>query len=195
MAETWDILNAGPRHRFTAAGVVVGNCLQDHGGNYHRHGSLNADREWSLALTNSIAVGMRQERLRAKKDAEPIVCPSCGKVRMGGLCSCGHRCERKSRVVVQHDGTLKEKEGDIYKPRRIKVTPDTEKLWMNAYYRAKNSRNGMTFNQAYGMFFMDHHYYPPKDMPFMPKSDLDWFRKVRDVRVVDLTSKNRGDAA
>jgi hypothetical protein len=65
---------------------------------------------------------------------------------------CGHKSERKSRVVVQANGDLKEVEGDIYKPRRIKELPDTEKIWRQCYMRAKNSKNGMTFRQAEGCF-------------------------------------------
>lgn len=38
----WDILNAGPRHRFTANGLLVSNCLVlDYGGNILRHGPLD----------------------------------------------------------------------------------------------------------------------------------------------------------
>jgi DNA repair protein RadD len=164
--------------------------LQDHGGNWHRHGSLNADREWRLEFTSHMVAGMRQERLREKQEHEPIVCPECGKVRAGGaMCACGYRSERKSRRVVQHDGTFKEIEGDIYKPRRIKQLPDTEKLWTSMFNRAKRSRNEMTFNQALGLFFYENHYYPPKTMPFMPVRDTDWFRKVKDIPFDALTRK------
>ena len=38
----WDILNVGPRHRFTANGLLVSNCLVlDYGGNILRHGPLD----------------------------------------------------------------------------------------------------------------------------------------------------------
>jgi ribosomal protein L32 len=151
---------------------------------------LNADREWRLEFTSHMVAGMRQERLREKQEHEPIVCPECGKVRAGGaMCACGYRSERKSRRVVQHDGTFKEIEGDIYKPRRIKQLPDTEKLWTSMFNRAKRSRNGMTFNQALGLFFYENHYYPPKTMPFMPVRDTDWFRKVKDIPFDALTRK------
>lgn len=38
----WDILNAGPRHRFTANGLLVSNCLVlDYGENILRHGPID----------------------------------------------------------------------------------------------------------------------------------------------------------
>ena len=38
--------------------------IQDHGGNYHRHGSLNADREWDLGYDDRIVQGVRKSRLQ-----------------------------------------------------------------------------------------------------------------------------------
>jgi DNA repair protein RadD len=164
--------------------------LQDHGGNWHRHGSLNADREWRLEYTAAMVAGMRAERMREKREAEPIVCSACGKIRAGGArCSCGFAAERRSRSVIQHDGTLKSVEGEIYKARRIKQLPDTEEKWRSMYYRAKNSKQGMTFNQARGLFFYENHYYPPNTLPYMPTRETDWFRKVKSVNASDLTRK------
>lgn len=38
----WDILNAGPRHRFTCEGILVSNCVVlDFGGNILRHGPVD----------------------------------------------------------------------------------------------------------------------------------------------------------
>lgn len=165
--------------------------LQDHGGNWWRHGSLNADREWALEYTEHMVAGIRAERMREKQEAEPIVCAQCGKVRSSGpVCSaCGFRCERRSRKVVQHDGTLKEFEGDIFKPRRVKNLPNTEKIWIQCVMRAKNSKQGMTFNQAVGLFFYENHYYPPKGLPMMPTNETDWFRKVNKVTPDRLVPK------
>lgn len=157
--------------------------LQDHGGNWHRHGSLNADRHWELNLTANIASGLREEKMRDKREPEPICCPKCKKVRQSGpVCpECGFASQRRSRMVVQSDGRLKEYVGDIYKPRQIAVRPDTSHKWTQMYYRAKNSRNEMTFRQAEGFFFYENHYYPPRDLPLMPTTEMDWFRKVKDV--------------
>lgn len=167
--------------------------LQDHGGNWHRHGSLNADREWSLEWNDRMVSGMRQERMREKKEQEPLVCPQCQYVRLAGpKCpQCQYEHTRRSRKVMQLDGSLKEQEGEIYKPRRIKELPDTERIWTQCYMRAKNSRNGMTFNQAYALFFVENYYYPPKHLPFMPTRETDWYRPVRKVSAADLTGKER----
>lgn len=187
MAEVWDIVNAGPRHRFTASGVLVGNCLQDHGGNWWRHGSVNADRDWSLDLTNRIAVGERKEKLREKTEQEPIVCQNCGMIRKTGKeCpGCGHVAHVKSRMVVQIKGDLKPVVGDIYKPRVVKDKPDTQKVWERYYYSQK--RAGRTFNQAYAWFWHEEHYWPPKTLPLMPRDLRDWFRCIGDVPRENLT--------
>jgi len=157
--------------------------LLDHGGNWWRHGSANEDREWFLDLTNHRVVGERLEKMREKKIAEPITCPECGKVRNGGRqCPvCGHIAHRKSRMVVQVDGTLKLREGDIMRPWRIKREQNTPDLWRQMYYRAKSQKWNATFRQAEAMFFRENYYYPPRDLPLMPVESGDWWRKVADV--------------
>ncbi|QDV74787.1 hypothetical protein [Botrimarina mediterranea] len=65
--------------------------IQDHGGNYWRHDSLNADRVWSLDDTEAKIADRHAEAYREKKEAEPIVCPKCAKVRARGVAcpACG----------------------------------------------------------------------------------------------------------
>ena len=157
--------------------------IQDHGGNYYRHGSPNADREWQdwFHLTPRIVSAMRAEQMREKKILEPSVCSKCGKVRAKGMeCySCGHIDTKKRRVVIQRNGTLRPMDGDIFKPRRVDMRSDTEKIWTQCYYRCKNS--GKTFSQAEGLFFYENHYWPKRELAFMPKGELDWFQKIKDV--------------
>jgi len=156
--------------------------LQDHGGNYLRHGSPNADRDWQdiWRLAPEVITGERIEKMREKKIAEPIVCPKCKATRhpeMGGLnCyNCGHQAPRKSREIIQSDGTLREVDGDIFKQRTIRVKPDTARIWEECYFRCRKS--GRTFNQARGLFFYENHYYPPSDLPRMPVRSRDWWQK------------------
>jgi DNA repair protein RadD len=159
--------------------------VQDHGGNFWRHGSLNENREWSLGDTNHIVTGMRAERLRNKEDGdkEPIVCPQCMAVRLHGKAchKCGYEHHSKSRMIVQANGELKEIKGDIFRPRRIKCTPETEQIWRDYYFRGKSKKWNATFNQVEALFFREQHYYPPRDLPNMPRDKRDWFRKVSDV--------------
>ena len=157
--------------------------ILDHGGNWHRHGSLAVDRHWQLGMTNHRVAGERAERLRDKNEPEPITCPQCGKVRgSGSKCpACGFEAHRKARQVVQVDGTLREVKGDIYRPRHVKLAPNTEALWQRIYYRAKSQKWNASFRQAEAMFFRENHYWPPRTLSMMPKDIGDWFRKVKDI--------------
>ncbi len=157
--------------------------IQDHGGHWHRHGSVNLDRQWQLTMTENVLHGLREEGLREKREPEPIHCQQCGLIRISGpICpQCGHEGKIRSRMVIQTNGILKEHTGDIYRPRKVQLWNNTEKMWTNAYYRAKNSKNGMTFRQAEGLFFYENHHWPPRNLPLMPADPMDWFARVRDV--------------
>ena len=157
--------------------------LQDHGGSWWRHGSANIDRAWRLNQSSKEIALERTKIFTGKKEQEPIRCPQCGQIRAAGpSCSqCGFQSTRKVRPVVQADGTLKEYVGDIYRPRVTKEEPDTHKKWKQVYFRAKNSKRGMTFNQARGLFFREFNYWPPMNLPFMPIHEGDWQRRVSDV--------------
>ena len=156
--------------------------VQDHGGNWHRHGSLNADREWRLEYTDAIVAGLREESLRRKDSPEPATCPQCKRILVSLKCSCGWESKtgKKSRPVIQADGTLREMVGDIYRPRRETRIPNADEVWRKIYYRA--SKAGMTFRQAESLFAKENNWgFPPRDLPLMPRKDIDWFRRVRDV--------------
>lgn len=158
--------------------------IQDHGGNWHRHGSLNADRDWTLELTDSICAGLRAKRLREKTEREPFVCAQCKLVLIAGKCpGCGFEPSRlkRTRPVVQMDGTLVDVEGDIYKPRIEREYPNTLALWKRKYFAAKKGKSRMTFAQAIGWFVTEHHYWPPRTLPYMPVDQFDYFRRVCDV--------------
>jgi len=161
--------------------------LQDHGGNWHRHGSLNADREWHLEDTSSSVAGLREDRLRAKKDWEPVRCPECARILNSLRCQCGWEAEggRTSRPVISIEGELIEMHGDIYRPRRIDQRPELLKDWEKTYYRAKKS--DMTFRQAETLYAKEHKWrYRPRTLPLMPVAERDWHRKVGDVPVSRL---------
>jgi superfamily II DNA or RNA helicase len=158
--------------------------IHDHGGLFWRHGSVNIDRVWDINQTEKMIYEAREKRILAKEEKEPFLCPQCGRVLLSVKCpSCGFVMDirRKSRPVAQSDGTIKQYFGDIFRPRKTDMRDDTEKKWIQMYWRAKNSKNGMTFKQAESLFNQEHRYWPPRDLPNMPIDSLDWARKVRDV--------------
>lgn len=172
-----------------AASGKTGAIVQDHGGAWWRHGSLNADREWNLTFNAQMVAGLREDRIRAQRSKEPSRCPRCAMILMGLTCSCGFVIDirRKSRPVIQADGSLREHFGDIFKPMRVKTRSDTEKLWERMYWRARNS--GMTFRQALGLFARENYYHPPRNLPLMPFSELDFYARVQDVPRDRLTAR------
>ena len=190
-AEVWDIKNCGPRNRYVANGSIVANCIQDHGGNWHRHGDLNEDRKWELVYTNRIATGLREQSIRENREPEPIICCRCYGYRLWGPeCPyCGYKHTSRSRIVIQKDGRLNEMKGRIYRPRNIRVQSDTEKIWSQCVHRCR--RSGMTFNQAEGLFFYENHYYPPRTLPGMPVESLDWFLPIKVVPRQRLLTKEQ----
>jgi superfamily II DNA or RNA helicase len=155
----------------------------DHGGNYLRHGSLNEDRDWELGMTGYKMTGIRQEAMREHPEIEPIICPKCGAARLSGpTChACGHTCHARSRLVVQVDGSLKPVTGPSFKPRRVDMRSDTDRLWRSMYHRAASKKWNATFNQAEALFFYENRYYPPRDLPLMPVNPADHFERVADV--------------
>ena len=157
--------------------------IQDHGGSYCRHGSLNEDRYWELGMSGYRITGLRQEKMREHPETEPIICPNCGMARrMGATCpSCGHTCHKRSRLVVQIDGTLRRAEGPSFRPKRTAQKPDTEKKWISMYHRARSKKWDATFRQAEALFFHENHYWPPRNLPLMPVDPGDWFEKCTDV--------------
>lgn len=76
----WDILNAGPLHRFTVEGLLVSNCLvMDFAGNVLRHGPIDL-----LAASNSAGASTNS----APGEAPFRVCPQCCEVTPLAALSC-----------------------------------------------------------------------------------------------------------
>lgn len=162
--------------------------IQDHGGNWWRHGSLNADRQWPLGCTSRMVAGVREDGLREKTVKEPMRCPKCSAIMLSLRCVCGFTLDprAKMRPVVQENGSLIMMEGDIFKERNREMRDDTMAKWAQAFGRARNSKKKMTFRQAIGLFYQDHGYFPPEDIQYMPKNKLDQWRRVCDVPREDL---------
>jgi len=168
--------------------------IQDHGGNWWRHGSLNADQDWDLSLTNRIVAQARIKRIREGKDPEPITCPKCSCVRMSGpdCPRCGYRYDKKHRIVLQADGTLRAMKNDRFRARR--TLPDTTSVrdkWRHRINGIKRSKKPtvrrMSYAQVAARFAEENGWnWPPEGMPGTPIDDLDWFRRVVDVPEEDL---------
>ena len=100
-------------------------------------------------------------------------------------CVCGAEWNRKSRPVVQQDGTLKEMVGDIFKPRRV-ASPSLEGKWRAMYYRAKN--RGATFRAAFALFAKENNWgWPDMNWRLMPTNEWDMWLSVNDVPTERLT--------
>lgn len=163
--------------------------IQDHGGSFHRHGSLNEDREWTLDCEDKKLVQERKEKLQDKKEREPIVCPKCTAVRLGGAkCpSCGFEHNSRSRMVMQKDGSLVQMRGDIYKPRKTTSDPADVKLWKACVFGSRNA--GHTFRQAAGKFMRQTGRMPHESLGLVPKDPKDWYKKVGDVDWKSLSER------
>lgn len=160
--------------------------VQDHGGSWWRHGSLNADRRWELGDTDrSIWERTRKVREREERpEQEPIRCPSCGGIRRtGSQCPfCGYECPRSVRIVVQVDGSLRRLTGPVVRPRRRRPGDEDRRLWIGCLYKAARARKPMTFRQANGMFRRERGYDAPKNLPDVPaEGSQDWHRRVVEV--------------
>lgn len=75
----WDILNAGPRHRFTANGLLVSNCMVlDYGENILRHGPIDCIRVHDKTPGHGDAPAKKCPECYALIHAAYSKCPECG---------------------------------------------------------------------------------------------------------------------
>lgn len=173
--------------------------VTDHGGNYLRHGSPNHDRDWKAFWTlPEHAVSTYHERdIKDRKKPEPICCPNCHLERTTGFkCpNCGHEHAKSQREVIQEDGTLVQKDGDMIPRRIVALKPNTAELWKRMFWGWRRKGVDRSFNQLYGYFTHEHHYSPPRNLPFMPKQDNHWYRKVHEVELSDLIGHSEALAA
>jgi len=161
-SEVWDIVNCGPRHRYTANGKLVANCVLDHGGNVHRFGHPDIDREWRVGDKWSDFVreiGEEHDRIKDKskpeEDQKEILC-ECGQFRMGGpVCpGCGKQGGKGKLLVLQINGRLKPFDQWKKKPKKINTDPPAVKEWKNLVYSSRKSKSekAMTFETMINVF-------------------------------------------
>ena len=60
--------------------------VQDHGGNWWRHGEPGQSIDWGeyFHMDNAQASKTKQEKIQTDEDKCPIICPNCSAVREGG---------------------------------------------------------------------------------------------------------------
>ena len=106
--KVWDILNAGPKNRFTVSGLLVHNCVIDHSGAIYEHGRIDEYNDWILTKGKEM-----QQRAQAKKKAEKrkeITCVKCAFMYFGrrDCPNCGFAPETFGKGVEYKDGYLYE---------------------------------------------------------------------------------------
>lgn len=157
--------------------------VSDHGGNWWRHPSPNADFNWQEWYFHnpSLSTRMKMDAMRERRELSPIACERCGGVRTSGrVCPyCGHVMLKKHRAVIQRNGTLKQVYGEPLPRKIVREKPDTYQKWRKMYHRMKKA--DMSFAQAIGLFVHENGYWPPDDMPLMPKQKINKFSKIRSV--------------
>jgi len=154
--------------------------LQDHSGSWHRHGSPNVDRIWSLDKSDKDW----QKEFKLKRQngdvREPICCPKCHGIRKTGpKCPhCGHEHQKSVRMVRTIAGELKKMVGDVIKP---KIQPSNDQRnWKSCLFATANC--GQTLKQARGRFHTLTGRWPPADVtPQPPFGSTDWARRAGDV--------------
>jgi hypothetical protein len=133
-------------------------------------------------MTSGSVAALRADDMRQHPEKQPSRCPQCAAILSGKRCPCGFEVHTRSRMVVQSDGTLKEMRGDVFKPRRVAAWRTAEDVWQKCYYRARASKNGMTFFQAEALFAGENNWsWPNRSWRFMPFNAADMARRVAEV--------------
>lgn len=178
----------------------------DHGGAWWRHGSVNVNVDWESVFDCEDPDVLSKNRIAKQRETgDPMgqVCPKCGMVHKAFtrlvVCQyCGHQLHlgKPSRQIIQTDGKLTEVTGEPIEQWKIRRTPECETIWEGLYFHDLKHKGGEeTFNQLYAQFGYRaavnagtkerpaywKMYYPPRDLPCMPRNQNNWHAKVKDV--------------
>lgn len=163
--------------------------IVDHGGNWLLHPAIDSVAPWEAMESQRILAQDRVEKLRDRKIPEPIACPKCFCVRAtGDTCpQCGFRTTKKSRLVVQVDGTLQVVNGSAFPQRPIVPQADDAEVWKRCYFGALRYHPEHSFQQVYSYYAVKSNWrWLPRDLPFMPRRSRHWFSKIGDLKKSDL---------
>lgn len=186
-------LQAGGRLLRSSKGLTE-VILQDHGGNWWRHGSLNEDRKWDLSLDELSYTASREAQRKEAQEREPICCVECGFIRLSGsICpSCGHENTFRHKNVLQIDGTIKRMTATDYKKSRTKRQhSEAQKAWYNCFFallkasqRGGGNRTKMGEVAAYYKRKMGT--WPDPSMNGVPKNKAQWSMTVQEYHKAGL---------
>lgn len=186
-------LQSGGRLLRSHLGVPVVR-IQDHGGNWWRWGSLNADREWVLDHTGTMLQGMRADAIREGREKPPFRCPECATICIMGRCrNCGWYPDKAKipRPVIGTEGELRLMHGDIYRPRVVYKKPDGPKKWKQMFWRSRTEKGQRTFRAAMTLYAQENYWqWPDLTWPLMPKDRRDLWRLVKDVPFESLIKES-----
>ena len=166
--------------------------IQDHGGNWWRHGSLNESRSWDMTLSAATVSAVRNDKIREGEIDAPSTCPQCDGVKVHArVCPwCGHESKspNRSRKVIETGGRLVAMDVREWRQRRkLEATEALKREWAGAVYGTRKHKPHRSFAQLYANFARNHDWrYPPRDWPQMPKKLIDWYLPVGDSRMDDL---------
>lgn len=162
--------------------------IQDHGGNFWRHGSVNVDHIWQLEDDAPSVFRRRAERIREKRERPPVVCPKCARVLNRRECPCGYVGVGAvvARPVYTTDGLLRTMTADYFPARRRTTDSGLIGQWIQVWKRCCSVKWYGTWSQAEAFFAneMAKGQYPDRLWPLMPLDpDRDIPRRVLDTPV------------
>jgi superfamily II DNA or RNA helicase len=163
--------------------------VTDHGGNYLRFGSPNANMPWETwwDMPERAVSEWHERNVSEGRTPEPILCPECeGERTSGPQCPhCGFEHPKSERKVLMPDGRLVVRDGHLIprkKPKPPSASP-AQQDWTKMYFAWTNgpSRGEKTFAQMAVVFKEKHGFYPPESFPYRPTRKADWHAKIKDV--------------
>ncbi len=179
----------------------------DYGGNWWRFGSVNVNVDWESVFNCQEDVLSKNRIAEQREKGEPMgqVCPRCGMVHKAFskliVCQyCGLELARgkPSRPILQADGKLTQVTGEPIAQWKICDTPEASRMWQGLYWNAmqkKDKPGEKTFNELYTQFGYKtavmagskekpafwKKYYPPRNLPLMPKHQNDFHEQIKNV--------------
>ncbi|QDS87368.1 Type III restriction enzyme, res subunit [Rosistilla ulvae] len=156
--------------------------LSDHGGNWRRHGSPNADRDWEVLFRiTEQELYKKQKADEDNPDSEnykQTTCPECKRVRENGpRCpdppfGCGHECTTRQKFVIQADGSLKTVTEKKLESKEAIRKRQSQRNWDSLFWpQRKGHARGLTFWSLRQIYNRRVGCFPPDNLKHMPK---DW---------------------